>query len=247
MTRPDSAVRPHREVVSFVRRSARMNPSQERAWREHRGPTSSTSPRGDHVDVRRAAGRRSTGPRSSAVTAPTIVEIGAGNGDSLVATAVAHPDTDIVGFEVFEPSIASTVGKLAAARVTNARIVLGRRGPGAALPRTQWLARGRTRLLPGPLAQGAPPQAAPAHPGDLRAHRRPPAPRRRAARRDRLGGLRARDARGARRVGADQRPRPFDRLSGRDWAPRFEERPLTKYETRGLAAGRTVYDLCYRR
>jgi tRNA (guanine-N7-)-methyltransferase len=31
------------------------------------------------------------------------------------------------------------------------------------------------------------------------------------------------------------------------WAPRFDERPLTKYESRGIAAGRTVYDLCYRR
>ena len=28
--------RPQRDIVSFVRRSARMNPSQERAWRDHR-------------------------------------------------------------------------------------------------------------------------------------------------------------------------------------------------------------------
>lgn len=27
------------------------------------------------------------------------------------------------------------------------------------------------------------------------------------------------------------------------WAPRFAERPVTKYEDRGLAAGRTVRDL----
>ena len=31
------------------------------------------------------------------------------------------------------------------------------------------------------------------------------------------------------------------------WAARFEERPMTKYEARGIAAGRAVYDLCYRR
>jgi len=30
------------------------------------------------------------------------------------------------------------------------------------------------------------------------------------------------------------------------WAPRFAERPVTKYEARGLAAGRAVHDLEYR-
>ncbi len=31
------------------------------------------------------------------------------------------------------------------------------------------------------------------------------------------------------------------------WAPRYELRPLTKYEQRGLDAGRTVFDLAYTR
>ena len=31
------------------------------------------------------------------------------------------------------------------------------------------------------------------------------------------------------------------------WAPRLAERPVTKYEAKGLAAGRRVYDLTYRR
>ena len=31
------------------------------------------------------------------------------------------------------------------------------------------------------------------------------------------------------------------------WAPRYALRPLTKYERRGLAAGRTIRDLAFRR
>jgi tRNA (guanine-N7-)-methyltransferase len=31
------------------------------------------------------------------------------------------------------------------------------------------------------------------------------------------------------------------------WAPRFELRPLTKYEQRGLDAGRTIHDLSFGR
>src|SRR5665811_2061723 len=114
---------PQRDVVSFVRRSARMNPSQQRAWRDHRmpylveiarGPMSTSVAPQEPLDWPEVFGR----------TAPLIVEIGAGNGDSLVATAAAHPDTDIIGFEVFEPSIASTLSKLAARNLMGARIVL---------------------------------------------------------------------------------------------------------------------------
>jgi tRNA (guanine-N7-)-methyltransferase len=31
------------------------------------------------------------------------------------------------------------------------------------------------------------------------------------------------------------------------WAPRWEARPMTRFEKRGLAAGRDIFDLAYRR
>lgn len=238
MTRPDSAVRPHREVVSFVRRSARMNPSQERAWREHRATYL--------VDVSRGSMTTSVDPQDPldwvaifGRTAPTIVEIGAGNGDSLVATAAAHPDTDIIGFEVFEPSIASTVGKLAAARLSNARIVLADGVQGL-----RWLVHTGSleavhAFFPDPWHKA-------------RHHKRrllTPATCALIADRLRPGGLL--------RVATDWENYALAMREVLDasvlmnvhdgWAPRFEERPLTKYESRGIAAGRTVYDLCYRR
>ena len=43
----------------------------------------------------------------------------------------------------------------------------------------------------------------------------------------------------------DAHPR-FENLHG-GWAPRYEARPVTKYEAKGLAQGRRVYDLTYRR
>ena len=55
-----------------------------------------------------------------------------------------------------------------------------------------------------------------------------------------------------RRGVASERERHLDAAPGLvnehdGWAPRLAERPVTKYEARGLAAGRRVYDLTYRR
>jgi tRNA (guanine-N7-)-methyltransferase len=224
--------------VSFVRRSARMNPSQERAWRDHREAYL--------VDIERGTMSTSVAPQDpldwSAIfarSAPLIVEIGAGNGDSLVATAAAHPDIDIVGFEVFEPSIASTVGKLAAQRLTNARVVLADGVQGL-------------RHLVQPASLDAVHTFFPDPWHKTRHHkRRLVSPETCVLIADRLrpGGLL--------RVATDWEDYAFamhDVLDASpltnvydDWAPRFDERPMTKYEARGIAAGRTVYDLCYRR
>ena len=229
---------PHREVVSFVRRSARMNPSQERAWREHRETYL--------IDVARDTMSTSVAPQDPldwpaifGRTAPLIVEIGAGNGDSLVATALAHPDIDIVGFEVFEPSIASTVGKLAAAGVTNARIVLGDGVQGLRHLVQAGSLEAVHAFFPDPWHKA-------------RHHKRRllnPATCALITDRLRPGGVL--------RVATDWEDYALAMREVLDasvltnvhdgWAPRFEERPLTKYEKRGLAAGRAVYDLCYRR
>ena len=113
----------HRDVVSFVRRSARMNESQARSWERHRdtyvvdlprGPMSTSIADDATVDWAAEFGRE----------APLIVEIGSGTGDSLAPMAAGRPEADVVAFEVFEPAIASTVGRLARAGVRNVRIVI---------------------------------------------------------------------------------------------------------------------------
>ena len=41
----------------------------------------------------------------------------------------------------------------------------------------------------------------------------------------------------------DDHPALVNRYDG--WAPRWEDRPRSRYEAKGIAAGRTIYDLCY--
>ena len=123
MPAPDETPVNRRDVVSYVRRGSRMNPSQERAWeRWHEryivdvpsGERSTSIAPGATVDWAAVFGR----------TAPLFVEIGCGTGEALAALAARHPEADVIGFEVFLPGIASTLSRLARADVPNVRIVV---------------------------------------------------------------------------------------------------------------------------
>jgi len=54
--------------------------------------------------------------------APLVVEIGCGPGDSLVPMARARPGTDVLAFEVYEPAVAALVARLVREDVTNVRV-----------------------------------------------------------------------------------------------------------------------------
>lgn len=228
-----------RDVVSYVRRSTRMNESQLRAWTRHRDAYVVEVPHSDlstsvapdaEVDWAAEFGR----------SAPLIVEIGSGAGDSLVPMAAARPDADVVAFEVFEPAVASTLGRIARAGIDNVRVVIA---DGA---------QGLSRLLDdASLTEVWTFFADPWH--KKRHHKR------------RLVGRDFADVVADKlvpdglwrlatdwedyaiwmREHLDESPRLRNENSG--WAPRLEARPVTKYERRGLEAGRAVYDLTYRR
>jgi tRNA (guanine-N7-)-methyltransferase len=85
---------PHRTVRSFVVRAGRMTVAQERAWTEL-WPRYGIETGGDPVDFAAVFGR----------AAPLTLEIGFGNGESLLALAAAHPERDYVGIEVHRPGI----------------------------------------------------------------------------------------------------------------------------------------------
>lgn len=57
-------------------------------------------------------------------TAPLAIEIGSGTGESLVAMAAQRPDLDVVAFEVFAPAVASTLSRIAREGVRNVRIAM---------------------------------------------------------------------------------------------------------------------------
>ena len=231
----DGAAPPRREVVSFVRRSARMNPSQQRAWAAHgaayvveveRRERSTSVADQPGLDLLGLFGR----------VAPLIVEIGCGTGHALAAAAQDRPEADHLAFEVFAPAVASTVGRLAAANVRNVRVVMA---DGV---------EGLTRLLPADSvteirvwfpdpwhkARHSKRRLVSRDFADLAAARLTP------------GGLLLLatdwdDYATRMHEVLDHHP-AFESLS-RD---RYPGRPLTKYEARGLAAGRTIHDLAYR-
>ncbi|MFP5415829.1 MAG: tRNA (guanosine(46)-N7)-methyltransferase TrmB, partial [Actinomycetes bacterium] len=173
-------------------------------------------------------------------SAPVFVEIGSGRGEALVALAQRHPEANIVAFEVFAPAVASTLSRINRHGLANVRIVLADGVDGL-----------RHLFGPSSIAQLWTFFPDPWH--KARHHKRrlvTPEFAALAASRLEPGGLwrLATDWEGyavAMREVLDAAP---DLESVHDgWAPRFEERPLTKYEARGLAAGRGVHDLTYRR
>ena len=55
--------------------------------------------------------------------APRVLEIGFGNGENLLAQAQAHPEQDFIGIEVHRPGVGYLLNRLAAGRVSNARLI----------------------------------------------------------------------------------------------------------------------------
>lgn len=231
--------RPHRGVVSFVRRSTRMNESQQKAW-ERLAPEFVVEVPAAELDTSVADDAHVDWDAEFGRSAPKVVEIGSGNGESLVAMAAARPKTDFIAFEVFEPAVASTLGRMGRDDVDNIRVVLadGARGlevlfgPGSVAEVWTFFAdpwhktRHHKRRL--------------VNPGfaDVVADRLAP---------DGLWRLATdwEDYALWQREVLDAHPDLVNVHGG--WAPRFAERPVTKYEARGLAAGREVHDLTYRK
>lgn len=219
-----------------------MNVSQLRSWDEY----------AERYVVAVAQGDRETSIAEHAELvpevvfgrrAPLIVEIGSGDGESLVPMAAARPEADILAFEVFQPAVATTVGKLARAGVDNVRVVMADGADGLrhlvplATLTELWLffpdpwhkTRHHKRRLVSPAF------------ADLVASRLAP------------GGLWRLatdwdDYALAMRAVLDEHPELCNvHAAEGGWAPRLDARPVTKYERRGLVAGRVIRDLTYRR
>jgi len=126
----DSAAEEHRdrakyrsEPVSFIRRGGRLKDRQQRAWDDlhaahvvdvpRHGSNTSVDP-GFRLDVEALFGRR----------APLVVEIGSGRGEALVAAAAEHPEHDFLGLEVYVPGVAQTLVTMRHHGVTNVRLAV---------------------------------------------------------------------------------------------------------------------------
>ena len=91
--------------------------------------------------------------------APRVLEIGFGNGDTLVELASKAPDMDFIGVEVHPPGIGHCLLAVESLGLTNVRVI----AHDAVEVLAQQLAPASLdevlHLLPGSLAQEAPPQA----------------------------------------------------------------------------------------
>lgn len=102
----------HRAIRSFVVRAGRMTAGQERAWQEL-WPKYGIDPGTGPIDFPAVFGR----------TAPVTFEIGFGNGESLVALALAHPERDFIGLEVHRPGVGHLMLRCESAGLANVRVV----------------------------------------------------------------------------------------------------------------------------
>lgn len=105
-----SADRPRRTIKSFVLRSGRMTEAQTRALEAHQ----------QHYGLRVADGLLQP-EKTFLRSAPLVLEIGFGMGQSLVAQAQAQPQWDFVGIEVHKPGIGKLLQMTAELQLNNIR------------------------------------------------------------------------------------------------------------------------------
>jgi tRNA (guanine-N7-)-methyltransferase len=222
------------EPVSFARRGGRLSERQQAAWDAvsqtyvvevpDNGMSTSVDP-GYVLDQQALFGR----------TAPLVVEIGSGRGDALVHAAGEHPELDFLGLEVYVPGVAQTLVTMRHVGVTNVRLMVVN------------AAEALATMLP----------EASVH--ELRIWFPDPWHKKRHQKRRLITpafaelAARVLEPGGTWRMATDwqdyadqmlevvtQSP-AFD-FSG-TWAPRFEGRPVTRFEGKGLGVARDIRDL----
>ncbi len=219
-----------REVLTYSRRGGRFTPSQQESWDAHHRDWVIPDEAVDDPAFRWADvfGRE----------APLIVEIGSGVGEATAALAAARPSYDVVALEVWRPGVAHTLGLLAEAGADNVRLL----SVDAVWCLEHLFAPGEVEELwtffpdPWPKTRHHKRRLVNAEFAAL------------AASRLRAGGVWRLATDWADYADADARPcsTPSRRLDG-GVVPRWEDRPVTKFERKGVAADRAITDLAYRR
>ena len=223
--------RPLREVLSYSRRGSRFTARQADAWERLAGEWVLGS---DAVEDLSGPVQASTWFGREA---PLYVEIGSGVGETTASYAAAHPDVNVLAFEVWLPGVADTLARLEAAGATNARLCT----VDAAWSLTDLFAPGSITelwtLFPDPWHK-------------KRHHKR------RLVNQPFIGTAASRLVEGgtwrlatdwahyAEHIAETMATEPT--LVG-GVVERWAERPLTKFERRGIAEGRSIVDLAYRR
>ncbi|WP_026930662.1 tRNA (guanosine(46)-N7)-methyltransferase TrmB [Glycomyces tenuis] len=221
----------HRHILTFNFRQGRNKPRHDEAmarlwprygveWDAADGP----------IDFRELFGR----------TAPVILEIGSGNGEAAAAMAEAEPGRDLLAVEVYPQGVADLMARAEQRGLGNVRVYSG-----DALP-LLWHG-----IEPGSL-------------DEIRVYFPDPWPKQRHHKRRIIQESHVASMRRLLRGGgvlhcatdiADYAEQMLEVLTADEglentaegYAPRPEHRPVTKFERRGTAAGRDIFDLVFRK
>ena len=109
----------HRPVTSFVHQRSRFTEGQRHAWER------SWSRYGHDVRDLVADPARFDPRTWFGRTAPLVLEIGSGMGESTAQMAAAAPEVDHLAVEVFEPGLAQLLMRIETAGLTNLRLLRG--------------------------------------------------------------------------------------------------------------------------
>jgi tRNA (guanine-N7-)-methyltransferase len=216
-----------REVLTYARRGSRFTPRQREAWEAHHREWVVPD---EAVDDPVFAWSTWFGRE-----APMIVEIGSGVGEATAALAQSRPAYDVLAFEVWRPGIADGLWRVAESGATNVRFS----SIDAVWSMEHLVAAGELAGLwtffPDPWHK-------------KKHHKR------RLVNPDFAALAASRLALGAAwRLAtdwADYAERMVEVLDAEPLleggvVPRWDERPVTRFERKGLAAGRTITDLRY--
>ncbi|MCL2873239.1 MAG: tRNA (guanosine(46)-N7)-methyltransferase TrmB [Betaproteobacteria bacterium] len=103
---------PHRSIRSYVLRQGRITPGQQHAIETL---SASFCLPFNHALLDFAAVFHNT--------APTVLEIGSGMGETTAHIAAAHPEQNFIALEVHSPGVGSLLQKIEKAQLTNLRVI----------------------------------------------------------------------------------------------------------------------------
>ena len=101
-----------RPIRSFVLRQGRTTPAQKRAL-EQLAPKYLLGFRDETISGQAVFGR----------SAPLVLEIGSGMGETTAAIAQAHPEADFIAVEVHGPGVGSLLNRIESLRLRNLRVI----------------------------------------------------------------------------------------------------------------------------
>lgn len=173
--------------------------------------------------------------------APVALEIGFGMGQGLIGYASAHPDTNCIGVEVYRPGIGSLVAALRRNEIGNVRIYEGDARPFVAMAIPERALSVVMIYFPDPWPKQRHRKRRLIEPGFVAT----------LARRLRLDGRLLvatdwEDYAHATLALLDAEPL-LANDQGTGFSPRPDDRPVTRFEARGLGLGHRVWDLSFTR